>query len=234
LAKKAKKPVKDRKSKKDKKRKKEKKSERRRRGKGDEEDAAERARQRVAEKAVKRNAVLEAISQETLRQPPARQPPSYLTMGDFCARNAELAVYCLEAHGRHLLDLDLAAASRLFFAFAQQWNRGELPPRFYAGIGATQLEPNTRTAYKWSFVDKLDPLELASAGRPDTDTNQRSFYDLPKEFRRRREGEEETPWERDRREERERRDQDRQDEDPFEQRKRWERLAKEKEKAPEY
>ncbi len=60
----------------------------------------------------------------------------------------------------------------------------------------------------------------------DTDTNAKNFYDLPREFRKRREGQEETPRDRERRERQEQWEREREDEDPFEQRRRWEAQAK--------
>lgn len=46
---------------------------------------------------------------------------------------------------------------RLFALFVREWNNGTLPARYAAGI---TLAAAARTAYRWPFVDKLDPVRL--------------------------------------------------------------------------
>eukprot|EP00668_Euglena_longa_P033480 GGOE01043059.1.p1 GENE.GGOE01043059.1~~GGOE01043059.1.p1 ORF type:complete len:257 (-),score=69.89 GGOE01043059.1:342-1112(-) len=194
---------------------------------GAEEERQERRRQKVAERTVKRDEVLSALQQEMAARPAGQRPPSFLSMSDMLAKNAEMTTFCHEQTGKHFRELDAKWAAGLFFEFAKLWNTGRLPPKYYAGIQSTQLEPSSRTSYKWSFTEQLDPLELASArDAVDTDTNSKNFYDLPKEFRKRREGQEETPREKERRERQEQWERAREEEDPFEQRRRWEAQAK--------
>uniref|UniRef100_A0A7S1IN72 Uncharacterized protein n=1 Tax=Eutreptiella gymnastica TaxID=73025 RepID=A0A7S1IN72_9EUGL len=241
--KKGKKDKKDKKDKKGKKKKnkekeKEKREKKEKRSKEDERFFKEQAKREKMEGKellahMERDRELIQLRENMSSKPRAQQPPSYLTMQDYYIKNTELMTFCAERTGRCLQDLEPAECKKEFFKFAKMWNQNKLPPKFYAGISSTNMEPAARTRYKWSFVDKLDPMELASArDTVDTDTNEKNFYDQPREFRARREGAEETPRDRERRERNEMYERQREEEDPFEQRRRWESQAKEKQSAP--
>lgn len=84
---------------------------------------------------------------------------SKLSTADYYAKSKEFREWLLEEKKIYLEDLETHVAKEYFAKFVTQWNSGELPARIYKASDA-QLEAGSRTKYQWSFVKKLDPVEM--------------------------------------------------------------------------
>eukprot|EP01006_Ploeotia_vitrea_P042550 TRINITY_DN66633_c8_g2_i2.p2 TRINITY_DN66633_c8_g2~~TRINITY_DN66633_c8_g2_i2.p2 ORF type:complete len:162 (-),score=11.08 TRINITY_DN66633_c8_g2_i2:111-596(-) len=152
-------------------------------------------------------------------------------MSDHFKMHTELTLWLWENYSKKLGDLDNNESAEYFAKFATQWNTASLPKKYYKGIHSSELDPSTRTSYRWGFVDKVDAMELAMArDTVDTDTYERGWSQLPKEYRKKRETDEDKQKAEERREKFQRKQREEAEADPFSQRQRWKERKEQREK----